>query len=285
MIIDCKQIKQQKIEKLKGKVNSLSFTPKLAIISAVGYDNASSVYIKNKIKTCNEIGIDVEVIDLKYKEVDNKFSMLYRIINAIELLNSDNCINGIIVQLPLPYGITEKDFADFIDWRKDVDGFNSINRGRLINGMDCLIPCTASAVMSVLPKDLSYKYITLINRSGLIGLPLFKLLTDRNGTVTMCHSKTCNTQLDIACADIVISAVGEANFINIEDIQHSKIIIDVAITRDEVGKLCGDIPKDKYDYLDKIGVKYTTVPNGIGILTCVELANNVVKSCELQELK
>lgn len=284
MIIDCKQIKQDKIKEIKDKVDSLSLIPKLIIISDVGYDSASEVYIKNKIKTLNECGIDSEVINLNDISYNTKEEYLSNIKTVINISNKDSCVNGIIVQLPLKYGVTEKDFADDIDWTKDVDGFSSINRGRLMNGLDCLIPCTALGVMSTLPKDLSGKDVIVINRSGLVGLPLYKLLLDRNATVMTCHSKTRFINDNISFADIIITAVGKSNFINVDCVNINSTIIDVAITRDESGKLCGDIPKDKYDYLNKIRANYTTVPNGIGLLTCASLANNIVKACTFQGL-
>ncbi len=286
MIIDCKEIKENELSKIKSEIELLNKTPKLLIITAKDFDEASKSYIKNKTKVLSDVGIDVRVKEIFWENLDGKISMLEYLKNTIFRANNDNTINGIIVQLPLPYGVTESDFADCIEWSKDVDGFNSINKGRLQSGLECLIPCTAQGVASALDDKLDGKNVTIINRTSLVGLPLHKILLDRNATITMCHSKTKELENIYSKSDIIVTAVGKKNFINTDKLKDGCTIIDVAILKDEVtGKLCGDIPKEMYSKLDDRCIKYTTVPSGVGLLTCTFLAKNVLMAFTIQNGK
>ena len=283
MVLDCKIIKEQKLIKLKEEISKLGYKPNLCVIVADGYDGGSSVYVANKHKLCEEVGITSWQYSLNW-EGKSKEEVLAELKECIKVCNEDKECNGLLVQLPLPYGITDSYFSNLIDPNKDVDGFNEINTGRLVKGIDSIIPCTAQACIDVLEYNnlaLEGKNVIILNRSLLVGKPLVSLLLEKNATVQICHSKTKDLDRKIMVADIIITAVGKADFIKACDLRGGQIVLDVSMNRKD-GKLCGDIRKSDYKTLDNMKVLYTSVPAGIGVLTVTNLLENTIKCCKLQ---
>lgn len=269
------------IENLKNEIKELEKKPKLTIIMAKGYNQASTVYVNNKIKTGKEVGIDVELIELDWEDV-TKAQLLKDIRELCYDLNKDEKTTSYFIQLPLPHGITEKDFADVIDVKKDTDAFNPLNLGLLFKGQDSITPCTPSGIMDIFDFyniDLEGKDCVIVNRSQIVGIPLIALLLQRNATVQICHSKTKGLKEKCKEADIVITAVGKANFMDCTWFKEGSVVIDVSMNRDENGKLCGDVKKDHYDYITNI----TPVPGGVGGMTVINVIKNVIKCAKLQQ--
>ena len=281
-IIDCKKIRQDmlteakleltKIFALEGKVL------KLVVIQIEG-DPASDVYIRNKIKTCEECGIECEHIKLPN---DVSIGNLKKIIVAA---SEDSKVNGVMLQLPLPEHLKqyEQILLDTIPWYKDVDGLCTDNVGRLWSGKPCIAPATAQGVMRLLPEDLSEQLVCVVGRSNLVGKPLVKLLMDRDATIEIMHSKTDwnDMHLSIESCDVFISAIGKPKYFkksNLEDM-YGTTIIDVGINRDENGKLCGDIDTESFE---NCKVNITPVPSGVGILTVSQLILNIIKAYKFQ---
>lgn len=244
--------------------------PHLVIIS-VGDDPASKVYVRNKIKAAEEVGIEVDhkIIDTPLAEGAIRF--------MIETANADPTIDGIMVQLPLPKGYNERAIIDTIDPAKDVDGLTTTNIGRLRSGQPGLRPCTAAGIIDLCRYydiDLDGKDVTIIGRSNIVGKPLADLMMAEGATVTQCHSHTKQLHNHTDYADIVISAIGQPKFITDFYVHGCQTVIDVGINRDENGKLCGDVDfKGVKDKVENI----TPVPGGIGPMTVAELMKNVVK--------
>ena len=275
MILDGKivaaSIKEQLKEEIDAAVTNGSRRPRLVIIT-VGDDPASKVYVRNKIKAAEEVGIDVE--HLSYgEEVGSSYireKILYR--------NLDPRVDGIMVQLPLPEGWNERAIIDTIDPAKDVDGLTTTNIGRLRSGQDCLKPCTAQGVIDLCKYyniELDGTDVTIVGRSNIVGKPLADMMMAEGATVTQCHSHTRNLEVDTHRAEILVSAIGKPKFINDDYVGFGAIVIDVGINRDENGKLCGDV-----DY-DDVWVKtrgITPVPGGVGPMTVAELMKNVVQA-------
>lgn len=251
--IDCKKYAQEILDEVKAVPDK----KKLVIIS-VGHNAASESYVKGKIKDCEYCGIPYEHV----RAVDD--TLAWHIYEA----NEDPDVSGIIVQLPLPKGMDEKYYTDMVMITKDVDGFRDNSPFK---------PCTPEGVMHVLKKelgDLTGKTALVIGRGKLVGEPIAKMLIDADCTVTVAHSKTKNLDMELAWHhDIIISAVGKPNFI---DLQHcnADIVIDVGVNRNENGKLCGDC----YNFNDTgDGLKVTPVPGGIGLMTRAMLMKHVAK--------
>ena len=272
-IIDGNLIKEEMEKELKYKIDNIDTKLKLVIFS-VGNDPASNVYINNKEKLCNRLGIDFEL--KKYDKTTTS-----DLVKEIEICNDDKSVTGILVQLPLPSNIDENIVINSINPNKDVDGLTSVNMGKLMNKEKSLVPCTALGII----KMLEYKSINLeglnvviIGRSKLVGLPLIPLFLQKNATVTSCNSRTKNLKEITKKADILVVAIGKKCFINEDYINSNQIIIDVGINR-ENGKLYGDVNFDEV----KDKVKYITpVPGGVGKLTLISLINNIIKSYYLQ---
>ena len=275
MIIDGKKLQSEVKDKLINKINNISDKLKLVVIQ-VGDDPASSVYVRNKGKLCNDVGILFEHV--KYDD-----SILEKeLISKIDELNNDSSVTGILVQLPLPSSINEDRVLESIKYYKDVDGLTSDNIGNLFAGNDGIVPCTALGVMEILDSvntDFVGANVVIVGRSKLVGLPLVSLFSRRNSTVTLCHSKTKDLKSITSNADILVVAVGKKEFIDGSYVKDGSIVVDVGINRYE-GKLYGDcefssvLPKVKY---------ITPVPGGVGPLTVVMLVNNVIKAYELQK--
>lgn len=276
MTIDGKELQEIKANEFSSLIRNISDTLKLTVIQ-VGDDSASDVYVNNKRKMCEKVGIDFEHI--KYDTVSEK-----ELIEKIKDLNVDESVTGILVQLPLPSYIDEKNVIDAIDPLKDVDGLTTINVGKLFSGQKGIVPCTAFGVMEILESinaNLEGLDVVIVGRSRLVGIPLVKLLLNKNATVTVCHSRTRNLKEKTSKADVLIVAVGQKHLIKKDFVKDDAIVIDVGINRVD-GKLYGDCDfdalKDKCSYI-------TPVPKGVGPLTVIMLIHNVILAYNLQKNK
>ena len=243
----------------------------LAVV-LVGEDPASQVYVRNKIKACEEVGIKSFAYYL------DKDTAQARVEELIKSLAVDNKINGILVQLPLPPHLDAKKILELIPYSKDVDGFSAENTGKLSMNEPCLVACTPNGVMKMFESEdisLSGKSAVVIGRSNIVGKPMAMLLTNADATVTLCHSKTKNLKEICASADIIVAAVGKAKFVTADMVKDGAVVIDVGMDRDESGKLCGDVDfenvKEKCSYI-------TPVPGGVGPMTITMLMYNTYLS-------
>lgn len=272
-IIDGKKHSLKLKELLKEEVSKFAIKPCLVVIS-VGDNAASKVYVAQKEKCANYIGIDYQHLHFdEIKEED--------LINKINKLNHDQKVSGIIVQLPLPKGLNEEVIVNTIIPSKDVDGLTYLNAGMLLNNKDSLVSCTPKGIMYLLKEeeiDLEGKNVVVIGRSILVGKPMMNLLINANATVTLCHSKTKDLGKITKKADVLIVAIGKKHFITCDMVKKGTVIIDVGINRVD-GKLYGDVFFD--DVYDKVG-KITPVPGGVGPMTVVMLMENVVKAHKMK---
>ena len=278
MIIDGKELARKTREKLKIECDNLKkegILSKLAVIM-VGDDKASRMYVKNKSKACQEIGIKFEEYflgnDIKQEEL----------IELIQKLNLDKSINGILLQSPIPKSLDINEAFRTILPEKDVDGFNPVNVGKLMIGEDTFISCTPYGIIKMLEAyniEIEGKHAVVIGRSNIVGKPLAQCLLQKNATVTICHSKTKNIAEITKTADILISAVGKTNMVTADMVKDGAVVIDVGMNRNEAGKLVGDVDfenvKQKASYI-------TPVPGGVGPMTIAMLMNNVIKATEEQ---
>ena len=272
-IIDGKKISGEIKEELKEKVAKLEIKPTLVVIS-VGDNPASKVYVGQKEKCANYIG-------LNYKHMHYDSITDDELVKVIEKLNKDKKINGIIVQLPLPSGMDETRIVNTIIPEKDVDGLTYLNAGLLLNNETSLVSCTPKGIMELLKRekiDLVGANAVVIGRSILVGKPMMNLLINANATVTLCHSKTKDLAKITKKADVLVVAIGKKHFITRDMVKRGAIVIDVGINRVD-GKLYGDVNYD--DVYDKVK-KITPVPGGVGPMTVVMLMKNVIESYEKQ---
>ena len=272
MIINCKEIRDKEIAKIKETYKGGC---KVAFIQ-VGENEASNVYVRNKIKLCKEVGIEVEHIH--FKEIISEEEL----INFIKFLNKQKDIHGIMVQLPLPRHIDEQAVINSIDSDKDIDGFTAVNKGKLMLGDEsAILSCTPKGIMTILDHqgiNLEGKNVVIVGRSNIVGKPLAQLMINAGATVTVCNSKTDKIYLAdlIYNSDIFITAIGQANYFNYETLDvylSDTIAIDVGINRDSDGKLCGDIDKELYDEFKAV----TSVPGGVGLITVLEVIRNSIE--------
>ena len=277
-VIDCKSIREDMLTEARNKIASLPKKLRLAIIQVDG-DDASEVYIRNKIKTAESVGVEC----CKFKFSNN--TSYEELSTFINYCNDRHDTTGVMLQLPLPDHLKqyERELLDMISWDKDVDGLSSDSVGRLWTDKPCITPATPTGLLRLLPRDLSHRKVTIINRSNLIGKPLIKMLLDRDATVEICHSKTPNINTRFNRSDIVITGIGKPKYFYpaIGLGFSGRIFIDCGISRDEDGKLCGDIDLKAFEKSDD---SLTPVPGGIGILTTAQLMLNVIKAYELQEV-
>lgn len=275
MIMDGKALKGEILSGLAEEVKALDKVPTLCVIQ-VGDDEASNVYINQKRKMCNDIGYNF--IHEKYDDSITEDELL----KNIERFNSNDNIDAILVQMPLPSGINEKSIQNAVNKYKDVDGLSDSNIVDLISGKSSLYPCTACGVISLLDKYgviLEGSNVVIVGRSSLVGMPLFHMLENRNATVTLCHSKTRNLQSITKNADIIISATGVKGLIKEDMVNNNAVVVDVGITR-ENGKLYGDVD---FDSVSKKASLITPVPGGVGPMTIASLAQNVLKTYKMQK--
>ena len=274
-ILDAKELVVNKIEELKNRVSKLNRKPKLAIIR-VGDDYASGKYVANKIKRCNEVGMESEVIHFP-KDVD-QMTLEFEILR----LNVEDT-DGILLQLPLPKHLDEDYLTNLIDPKKDVDGFTIENMGKLMLNQEGNVACTPKGIMTILKEnhiDLNGKDVLIINRSNIVGKPLSMLMLQEDATVTIAHSKTKNLETKVWNADIIITAIGKPNFFEAKDFKPGTVIIDVSINFDENGKMCGDVKKSDYNRLVEKGCKISPVPNGVGQMTVLSLIEQTVNTSD-----
>jgi len=273
MIIDGKKVAAELREELKKKVTELKSTynavPGLTVI-LVGEDPPSKIYVRNKEKSANEVGINSEVI--KYPEnVEEKV-----LLNKIIELNNNNNVSGILVQLPLPKHIDKRKVIETMNPKKDVDGFHPMNVGNLSSGYDSSIPCTPLGcylLIKKIEKNLNGKHAVIIGRSNLNGKPMTQLLLKENCTVTITHSKTKDLRAECSRADIIIAAVGRPKLVKGDWVKKGAIVIDVGINKTDSG-LVGDVD---FDAVSKVAKAITPVPGGVGPMTIACLLNNTVE--------
>ncbi len=265
-----KELRKKLIKNLKEKVGNLPTKLGLVVIQ-VGNDEASKVYVKQKEKLALELGY--KFIHKTYKEDVSQDT----IIRYIKKLNKDSSIDGIIVQMPLPKHLDTTLIQNTIDANKDVDGLTFINAGKLLNNIPSLVSCTPKGIIDILDNyniEIASKKVVVIGRSILVGKPIANLFTNRNATVTICHSKTKDIKEYTRQADIIVVAIGHAKFLTKDMVSPNQVIIDVGINRNE-GKLIGDVD---YQEVAPIVQAITPVPGGVGPMTVYELMNNVYEA-------
>ncbi len=277
-IIDGKKLAKQIREKLKIECEELQekgIKPKLAVIM-VGDDKASKIYVKNKSKACDEIGIEYEEYLLE-KDIKQK-----ELIELINKLNNDKSVHGILLQSPIPEGLDINEAFRIITPEKDVDGFNPTNVGKLVLNQDTFVSCTPYGIMKMFEAydiELEGKKVVVLGRSNIVGKPLVQCCINKNATVTICHSKTKNIKEHVKEADIVISAIGKPKYVTEDMIKEKAVVIDVGINRTEDGKIVGDVD---FENVSKKASYITPVPGGVGPMTIAILMNNVIKACKNQ---
>jgi len=273
-IIDGKKISSVIKDELKSKVTELKdngIEVTLAVVQ-VGNDPASTVYVGNKKKACEYIGINSLAYELPETTTQDELLAL------VQSLNNNSAVNGILVQLPLPKHISEDLVVKTIDPSKDVDGFHPQSVGALSIGQKGFVSCTPAGVIQLLKRsDISIdgKECVIIGRSNIVGKPMALLMLRENATVTICHSRTKNLQEVTRRADILIVAIGKPRFVTKDYVKEGAVVIDVGIHRDENNKLCGDVDFD--DVVDCVSA-ITPVPGGVGPMTIAMLMNNCVES-------
>ena len=279
-LLDARQLVEKKVEELKQRINRLNKKPSLVIIR-IGEDFASGKYVANKIKKCEEVGIESKIIHLE----ENISQQIVE--KTILDLNKDEKVTGILFRLPIPKHLDEEYLTNLIEDEKDVDGFTIGNMGKLSLGLDGNVACTPRGIITLLKEfkiDIEGKDVLIINRSNIVGKPLVQLFLKENATVTIAHSKTKNLKEKIKLSDIVVTAVGRSNFLEASDFSDNTTIIDVSINFDELGKMCGDVKKDDYDILvNKKQCNLTPVPNGVGQMTVIELIEQTIEIAEKRE--
>lgn len=245
----------------------------LAVV-LVGDDSASQVYVRNKIKGCEEVGIKSFAY---YMPADSTQAQVEELVRG---LAENDGVDGILVQLPLPEGLDSQKILSLIPVSKDVDGFSESNIGNLCLNKQCLVACTPNGVMKMLEREgiqIKGKNAVVVGRSNIVGKPMAMLLLNADATVTVCHSKTINLKKICSEADILVAAIGRAKFITADMIKEGAVVIDVGMDRDENGKLCGDVDfenvKEKCSYI-------TPVPGGVGPMTITMLLYNTLEAAK-----
>ena len=269
------QFKKDAGRRAAGLREKYGVNPGLAVI-IVGSNPASQVYVRNKNKACEELGIYSEVVEMP--ETTTKQELIAK----IDELNLDRRIHGILVQLPLPAQIAKDEAAilNRIDPAKDVDGFHPVNVGRLVTGEDGLVPCTPAGCIRMLELadiPLDGKRAVVIGRSNIVGKPMLHLLLGKNATVTICHSHTENLAEITREADVLVAAIGKPNFVTADMVKPGATVIDVGINRIAPKKLVGDVD---FAAVKEVAGAITPVPGGVGLLTVAMLMQNVVKAAE-----
>lgn len=278
-IINGKEVALRVREEIKNEVNELFAVtgkrPGLAVI-IVGEDPASQVYVRNKAKGCEEVGFHSEVYRLPQD------TQMEELLALIDKLNKDKNINGILCQLPLPKHLDETAVILAIDPNKDVDAFHPVNTGKIMIGNYSFLPCTPAGVMELIAStgvDISGKECVVVGRSNIVGKPQAMLLLQKNGTVTICHSRTKNLAETTKRADILVVAVGRANFITGDMVKEGAIVVDVGINRGEDGKLVGDV---HFESAERVASYITPVPGGVGPMTITMLLKNTLTAFKQQ---
>ena len=276
-IINGKEIAENILNNIKKEVENFDVKPTLAVI-IVGNDPASKVYVKNKIKKSEFLGFNSILKELP-EDIQKE-----ELLDVIKNLNNDKNVNGILLQLPLPKGLDEKDFLDEISPIKDVDGFTTYNSGKLFKGeKPYSIACTPKGIIKLLETkniNLEGKVAVVVGRSNIVGKPVANLLLQKNATVIQAHSKTKNLPEILKLADIIISATGKEEFIKGDMVKEGAVIIDVGITRNKNGKLTGDVD---FESVSQKASYITPVPGGVGPMTIATLMENTLELYKLQK--
>jgi methylenetetrahydrofolate dehydrogenase (NADP+)/methenyltetrahydrofolate cyclohydrolase len=281
-IIDGKLVSSVLREKLKDDITAFKYTsgiiPGLAVI-IVGDNPASQVYVRNKKKACEQVGIN------SYEFAFPSDASESDVLKCIKELNADPMVHGILVQLPLPDHINEETVIHAIDPYKDVDAFHPFNVGKIMIGDYLFLPCAPAGVMDLLDYyniEVSGKKCVVLGRSNIVGKPMAHLLLQRNGTVTVCHSKTQNLDDEIRGADILVVAIGRPEFVKADMIKPGAVVIDVGINRGDDGKLVGDVA---YSEVFDVASHITPVPGGVGPMTITTLLKNTLSSARQYHFK
>jgi len=272
-VLDGKLLAAKIKKELAEEAKALTSRPGLAVI-LVGDNPASRVYVTSKRKDCAECGFYSEEYTLPAESEPKQ------LLELIEVLNGRTDIDGILVQLPLPPQFDEKEVLLAIDPDKDVDGFHPMNVGKLMAGEPCFLPCTPAGVMELLKEgaiDPAGKHCVVLGRSNIVGKPQALLMLHQDATVTICHSKTPDMAEQCRRADILVSAVGKTGLVTPDMVKEGAVIIDVAMNRDENGKLCGDCCRETYEKASF----YTPVPGGVGPMTRAILMKNTLYAAKL----
>lgn len=277
-IIDGKAVSAQVKEEVRTETAELAkkgIEVGLAVV-IVGNNPASRVYVNNKKKACETCGFKSYEYALPEETTQDELVAL------VKKLNDDNTVDGILVQLPLPSHIDEKAVIDTISAEKDVDAFHPVNVGKIMIGNFSFLPCTPAGVMELIAStgtEISGKNCVVIGRSNIVGKPMAMLLLHKNGTVTICHSKTKNLKEICKSADILVAAVGKAGFVTADMVKDGAVVIDVGMNRNAEGKLCGDVA---YDECEKVAGYITPVPGGVGPMTIAMLMKNTLTAAKLR---
>ncbi len=280
-ILDGKKVSAKVRKNLKLEVDNLKkegVKPKLAVIM-VGDDIASKVYVRNKNKACEEIGIEYEEFLL------NTDTTMEELLNVIDNLNKNQNIDGILLQSPIPKHLDINKAFRAILPEKDVDGFHPINAGKLSIGEKCFVPCTPHGVVKIMDEyniETEGKNVVIVGRSNIVGKPLIQCMLQKNATVTVCHSKTKNLEEFTKKADILIVAIGKQKFITENMVREGVVVIDIGINRNEEGKIVGDVD---FDNVSKKASYITPVPGGVGPMTVAMLMENVVEAAKQNKYK
>ncbi len=275
-IIDGKAVSAAVKEQVRDEIARDGIKAGLAVV-IVGNDPASRVYVNNKKKACEFCGIT------SFEYALPEETSMKELLELIDTLNSDGKVNGILVQLPLPKQLDEKEVIARISPEKDVDAFHEQNVGKIMIGNYSFLPCTPSGCMDLIHStgvEISGKECVVIGRSNIVGKPMAMLLLHENGTVTICHSRTKNLAEVCRRADILVAAVGRPNFVTADMVKEGAVVIDVGINRLDNGKLCGDV---KFDEVSEKAGWITPVPGGVGPMTIATLMKNTLTAAKLQQ--
>lgn len=276
ILMDGKELAKKIRGELKEEVEQLKkdgITPKLAVVM-VGEDKASQVYVRNKSRACDEIGIAFEEFLLP------DTTKMEELLALIDSLNDRDDIDGILLQSPIPKHLDINLAFNRISPEKDVDGFNPINVGRLSIGEDSFVSCTPAGVVRMLEEydiEMEGKHAVILGRSNIVGKPLIQCMLKKNATVTVCHSRTKQIEEITKQADILIAAIGKAKFVKADMVKDGAVVIDVGINRTEEGKLVGDVD---FETVEKKVKAITPVPGGVGPMTIAMLMTNLVKAAK-----
>ena len=275
IILDGKKLRDKLLADLKIRIERLEHKPTLAVV-LVGDDPASQIYVNNKKKAAENVGIKSIIINMPSTTGETE------LVQKIQALNNDNNVTAILVQLPLPKHINKNNIINSISPQKDADGFTTANFGLLFSGQKPYVyPCTPKGILLLLDEyniNLEGKHVVIIGRSNIVGRPLSQMILDRNATVTICHSRTQNLTNITKTADVLISAVGE-KIIEENMLKSDCIVVDVGIFKDETGKTRGDVD---FENVSKIASYITPVPGGVGPMTIASLMLNTVELYNLQ---
>ncbi len=274
-IIDGKAVSQKVKDEIRAEIERDNLSIGLAVV-IVGNNQASRVYVNNKKKACEVCGIKSYEYALPEETTEEQ------LLELVDTLNEDKNINGILVQLPLPKQINEEKIIERISPLKDVDAFHATNVGKIMIGNYAFLPCTPAGVMELIHStgtEISGKECVVIGRSNIVGKPMAMLLLHENATVTICHSRTKDLAEVCRRADILVSAVGKADFVTADMVKEGAVVIDVGMNRNAEGKLCGDV---KYDEVEPKASYIAPVPGGVGPMTIAMLMKNTLMAKKLQ---